>query len=239
MNSFTKYRLSYRELTVNPHDTAPLLGYESALPDDILAFVKEVMDETAGCFNICGGYRIFDNVVFTGDGQHIHIDDVDFIVNKIVYHQLKRSEKIAVFVCTAGDGISQWSKQMMEVNEPLKGFIADILGSVIVETAIDAIQQRLSDEMQRAGLKITNRYSPGYCGWLTQEQHKLFQLLPEDNCGIRLTDSALMLPVKSVSGFIGIGANVRFNPYTCQICDAVNCVYRNKKSKVVAQQELF
>ena len=243
MNTFVKHRLSYHELTINPHDTAPMLGYESVLPDDILDIVKEVMDETAECFDICGGYQIFNRVAFVKEGHHIHITpetrnskpetrnpelETVFSPHKTVYHQLKHSEQIAVFVCTAGEGISHWSKQMMP-SDPLKGFIADILGSVVAETAIETIQQKLSDEMQQVGLKITNRYSPGYCGWSTQEQHKLFSLLPEENCGISLTESALMLPIKSVSGFIGIGANVRFNPYTCQICDATFCVYRNRR----------
>ena len=232
MSKFIKYRLSYRELTVDLHDTAPLLGYESALPDDIFDMVKEVMDEVAGCFDICGGYQIFDDIAFIDNKKQIRLADVVFTPNKIVYHQLKHSERIAVFVCTAGDGISQWSKRMMDANDPLQGLIADILGSVVVETAIDAIQQKLSDEMAQTGLKITNRYSPGYCGWLTQEQHRLFGLLQEENCGIQLTASSLMLPIKSVSGFIGIGANVRFNPYTCRLCEAIHCVYRNKKSKI-------
>ena len=236
MNILTKYRLSYSDLVIDPHNTAPLLGYESTLPDDILAMVEEVMAETAGCFDICGGYHIFDQIDFIEDGHRIRVADVDFYPQKIVYHQLKRSERIAVFVCTAGYGIEQWSKQMMAANDPLNGFIANVLGSVVVEAAIDAIQQKLSDEMKQTGLKITNRYSPGYCGWPTQEQHKLFSLLPEDNCGIRLTESALMQPIKSVSGFIGIGADVRFNPYTCQICDIAFCVNRNKKTAATIEK---
>ena len=232
MNTFIKYHLTYRELAIDPHGTAPMLGYEDALPDDILAIVKEIMDETAGCFDICGGYQIFDRFEFIRDEHRLRIENTVFEIHKIVYHQMRYSEQIAAFVCTAGAGIEQWSKQMMASGDPLKGFIADILGSVVVETAIDLIQQKLSDEMKQTGLKITNRYSPGYCGWLVQEQHKLFSLLPEGNCGIRLTESALMQPIKSVSGIIGIGANVRFNPYTCKLCDATNCVYRNRKSKI-------
>jgi len=231
MNDFKKFHLALHELPVDLHNTAPLLGYDGKLPDDILSMVQEVIDETAGCFNICGGYQIFDPVYFLENGTHIRLGDIDFVPHKLVCHQLKNSEKIAVFVCTAGEGISHWSKQIMAV-DPLKGFVADILGSVVVETAIDVIQQKLSDNMEQAGLKITNRYSPGYCGWLTVEQHKLFSLFPKDICGIRLTDSALMLPIKSVSGFIGIGPNVRFNPYTCQLCEAIQCVYRNRKSKI-------
>ena len=231
MNTFKIISLKFSDLAVNLHGTAPLLGYGDTLPDDILAIVKEVMDETVGCFDIRGGYQIFNQIAFEESGHHIRIADTDFDPHKIVYHQLKRSEQIAVFVCTAGIGIEQWSKQMMAANDPLQGFIADILGSVVVETAIDAIQKLLHGEMERAGLKITNRYSPGYCGWPVQEQHKLFGLLPKENCGIRLTESALMQPIKSVSGFIGIGANVRFNPYTCQLCDATSCVYRNRKQR--------
>lgn len=227
----TTYRIPYRDLTIDPHDTAPLLGYEKLLPDDILFMVNEVMDETSGCFDICGGYQIFDRVSFVETGRLIQIADIDFFPQKMVYQQLKNSELIAIFVCTAGEGITDWSKQMFNANEPLKGFIADILGSVVVETGIDVIQKKLDNEMQQSGLKITNRYSPGYCGWKTEEQHKLFGLLPEGFCGVTLTESALMQPVKSVSGIIGIGKNVRFNPYTCQICDATSCVYRNRKLK--------
>ena len=237
MSDFKKYNLSLAELTIDLHHTAPLLGYDDALPDDILAIVQEVMNETAGCFDICGGYQIFDQITFDKDGYHISITDItrhpssvtEFTPHKIVYHQLKHSERMAVFVCTAGDGISQWSKQMM-ANDPLKGYMADILGSVVVEAAIEQIQKNLSIEMAQAGLKITNRYSPGYCGWPTSEQHKLFGLLPKENCGVGLTESALMLPIKSVSGFIGIGTHVNFHPYTCQLCDAAFCVYRNRKN---------
>ena len=232
MDNFKKYHLPFHELTINLHNTAPLLGYKNELPDDVLTIVDEVFSETTGCFDIQGGYQIFDRISFLEKEKNIRIENIDFTTHQIVYHQLKRSEQIAVFVCTAGEKISEWSKQMMSSGDPLKGFIADILGSVVVETAIDLIQQKLSDEMKSAGLKITNRYSPGYCGWHTSEQHKLFSLFPEGICGIRLTESALMLPVKSVSGFIGIGANVRFNPYTCQLCEAINCVYRNRKSKI-------
>jgi hypothetical protein len=231
VSTFKKYHLSLRDLTINLHYAGPLLGYPSELPDDVLAMVHEVLDETAGCFDICGGYQIFEKVDFIEKEKSIRLENVDFATHKIVYHQLKHSEKIAVFVCTAGEDISHWSKHTMS-EDPLKGFIADILGSVVVETAIDAVQKKLYDEMNQAGFKITNRYSPGYCGWPTSEQHKLFSILPKGICGIRLTDSALMLPIKSVSGFVGIGPDVNFNPYTCQLCDAANCVYRNRKSTI-------
>ena len=119
----------------------------------------------------------------------------------------------------------------MKERDLLKGYIYDVVGSEIVEAAADLMQESLEKAMIAAGKKITNRYSPGYCGWDVAEQHKLFQLLPDNFCRIRLTESALMDPVKSVSGLIGIGANVRMNPYTCSLCDLKDCIYRKVREK--------
>ena len=228
MSTFNHFHIPLQDLTVNLHNVAPLLGYKDELPEDIFAMVNEIFHETYSCFDIQGGYQIFETIFFDKSEYQIRIENVVFNNNKLVFNQMKHSEQIAVFVCTAGEQISQWSKQMIPV-DPLKGFIADILGSVVVETAIDRIQKTLSEDMEQAGLKITNRYSPGYCGWFVAEQQKLFSILPKDICGIHLTDSSLMIPIKSVSGFIGIGAKVHFNPYTCQLCEAIHCVYRHRK----------
>jgi hypothetical protein len=53
--------------------------------------------------------------------------------------------------------------------------------------------------------------------------------MPDNFCGIRLNVSALMDPEKSISGFIGIGKNVRYYPYTCGLCDMQDCIYRKLK----------
>ncbi len=119
----------------------------------------------------------------------------------------------------------------MKEGDLLTGYIYDVIGSEIVESAADLMQNELEKTVISSGKKITNRYSPGYCGWDVTEQHKLFELVPSNFCGIRLTESALMDPIKSVSGIIGIGENVRFNPYTCNLCDNKNCIYGNAREK--------
>ena len=118
----------------------------------------------------------------------------------------------------------------MKEGDLLKSYVYDVVGSEIVEAAADLMQDELEKAMAVGGRKITNRFSPGYCGWDVVEQHKLFRLIPGNFCGIRLTPSALMDPVKSVSGFIGIGENVKRLPYTCSFCDMKDCLYRKKKT---------
>ena len=118
----------------------------------------------------------------------------------------------------------------MHEGDFVKGYIADVVGSEIVESAMDKIQDDLEQQMETQGLHITDRYSPGYCGWSVGEQHKLFSFFPENFCGISLTPSSLMLPIKSVSGVIGIGLDVSRKGYVCQHCDMVNCIYREKRN---------
>jgi cobalamin-dependent methionine synthase I len=120
----------------------------------------------------------------------------------------------------------------MKDRDFLKGYIFDIVGTEIVEAAADLMQGDLEKNMRDSGKKITNRYSPGYCGWDVTEQHKLFQLMPENYCGIKLTPSALMDPIKSISGIIGIGENVKNNPYTCRLCNQNDCVYRGIRERM-------
>jgi hypothetical protein len=110
--------------------------------------------------------------------------------------------------------------------------VFDLLGSMIVESAADLLQAEIQRMALSEGLLITNRYSPGYCNWSVADQHKLFSFFPDNCCGIRLTDSALMHPIKSVSGIIGIGPDVSFREYTCNLCSQVDCFHRSHRRTI-------
>ena len=226
------YRFSFNELAITRSMLSSLMGYKpAAIPEPLPEIIDEAISLAADYCDIKGGFIIKDNLGFNKNAHILSVDKVDFNLQKIVYNQLKRSEKIVIFACTAGPGISNWSKKLMAEGDLITGYVVDIIGSAVVETAMDRIQNMLSKQMTFGGLKISNRYSPGYCGWNVSEQHKLFSLLPENFCGIHLSDVSLMCPMKSVSGFIGLGENIRYNYYTCKICDTQNCLYRNRKSK--------
>jgi cobalamin-dependent methionine synthase I len=107
-----------------------------------------------------------------------------------------------------------------------------VVGSEMVEGAMDMVQDELEKEMKQQNMGITDRYSPGYCDWQVSEQPKLFSLLPEKFCGISLSESCLMYPIKSVSGVIGIGPKAERKGYICSFCNMKNCIYRNQRFAV-------
>jgi len=233
INKVFTYRFSFNELAITRERLQSLMGYKpGAAPKQLIPIIDKIFSHVADYCNIQGGYIIKDELSFNQDTYHLSVDKTNFNLHEIVYKQVKSSDKIAVFVCTAGHEISNWSKKLMAEGDLTTGYVVDLVGSEVVETAMDKIQFMLSEQITPAGLKISNRFSPGYCSWNVSEQHKLFSLLPDNFCGIRLSNTALMSPLKSVSGIIGIGKKISFNSYTCKTCDMQNCLYRNRRMPI-------
>jgi len=65
--------------------------------------------------------------------------------------------------------------------------------------------------------------SPGYCGWDVSEQQKLFSLVNDMRIGIKLTESSLMIPIKSISGLWGFGEKLKKKEYNCNKCEEAMC----------------
>ena len=151
-------------------------------------------------------------------------------MGRIIERQLRGSEAYALFICTAGLAFEQFQQQLKRENDMVRVFIADALGSVIAEHCADRMEEALQESIDKLGWHHTNRFSPGYCGWHVSQQQLLFPLFEGNTCGVRLTDSSLMMPIKSVSGIIGIGPDVRHLDYSCGLCDFTQCYKRRLKN---------
>ena len=234
MNKVFTYGFSFNELAITGAKLAAVMGYKpGAIPETLTKIIEKILFQTADHCHIQGGFIIKDNLRFDNRTYRLFVENIDFHLHEIIYRQIKSAGSIAIFACTAGQGISDWSKKIMAEGDLTAGYIVDVVGSEVVEAAVDKMQFMLSEQMTAAGLKISNRFSPGYCRWNVSEQHKLFSLLPENFCSIRLSSTALMHPLKSVSGVIGIGKDVSFNPYICHVCDVKDCLYRDRKKSLL------
>lgn len=227
------YQFDFKDLKISSSMIETVLGYKESEDRGLVTnLIEEILTECHEISNIKAEYRVYNDVLFDNETKSVTINNVKFHIKKIVFGQIKKSESVALFLCTAGEEIGQRSREAMHDRDLLKGYIYDVVGSEIVEAAADLMQDDLERNALVAMKKTTNRYSPGYCGWDVAEQHNLFRLLPDNYCGIHLTPSALMDPVKSISGIIGIGENVKRNPYTCRMCEMGDCIYRRTREKI-------
>ena len=225
--TYSTFQYKYEDLDIDLTQIEKVLGYGEGEDRVIVnAEIEGMLNEPELFSNIRAEYRIYENIEFMNTDKSLNINNINFQIHKTVYGQIKKADSLAVILSTAGEEIGIRTRKAMSEGDPLTGYIYDIVGSLVVDAAVNLVQSELEKTVLSGGRKITNRYSPGYCGWDVSEQHKLFRLVPDNFCGIRLTDSALMDPVKSISGIIGIGEKVRFNRNTCRLCDMKDCVYR-------------
>ncbi|NQU85726.1 MAG: hypothetical protein HQ541_08200 [Mariniphaga sp.] len=222
-----EYQFKFEELNISLEDIGLLMGYNGEIPEPFPSMIEEGLGKAPELCNIQGGYQIFSDAEILTSEKIIRVNKIEFHPGKIVSVRLKKSTSAALFVCTAGKDISDYSKELMSAGQLMEGYVMDVIGSVTVEKAMDQIQAGLLIEMQKQELGISDRYSPGYCNWSVGEQQMLFSLMPENFCGVSLSDSSLMSPVKSVSGIIGIGAELRQKGYQCDWCNDKTCIYGN------------
>lgn len=226
------FAFNYESLRLDKSTIEKFMGYDGPAPDPIPSMIDDVLANVKPYCDIQGGYRIFESFSRDKKNHLVSLDNIVFNVKPIVSNLIRKAEKAALFVCTAGEGVSKWSKELMSQGDLMKGYVVDVVGSEIVEKAMDKIQNFLEDDMKKRGLGITDRYSPGYCDWQVSEQQKLFSLFPDNYCNIRLSETSLMYPIKSVSGIIGIGKNAEKKGYTCDFCHVKDCMYRKKRSNI-------
>jgi len=147
-----------------------------------------------------------------------------------ICRHLAKSERCCVLALTVGAGIEDESKRLME-NEPLKGFILDACGSAAAEALADAVQEKIAEEAAGMGFFLTSRYSPGYGDLTLDVQPIILKFLDAENqLGISITGSFMLIPRKSITAFIGLQEEP-FIPEVekCTLCHAFEgCAFLKK-----------
>lgn len=219
-----------KHIRISKRTIAKLMGVDPEnIPEPYNEIIKRELLESLNYIDVRGGVAVSSDIVIYPEGT-FSFANVKFNAGKKIVDFLAGSDKLVFFVCTVGEEVTRRSRQNMNNGDMLVGYIIDTIGSLFIEGAVDILLERLKTEYGKKGLKVTNRYSPGYCNWKTNDQRELFGLFPEGFCGIRLSESGLMIPLKSLSGVIGIGKEVVFKKYECRNCNIINCIHREINS---------
>ena len=218
-------------IRIDPGEMMRLLGEQQGMIDTHTSSLLEQYTEECLRVSSPSGAFVLVEALESSSEEKISIQRISFDSGKIIHKMLRHSAFYALFIVTAGPGPENLARSLLSEGSYLEGYIADLVASALVDSAADQVQEDVRQLAHTRGLKITNRYSPGYCSWNVEEQQKLFSLFPEGSCGISLSESSLMSPVKSISGIIGLGTDVLFRDYTCEICPMPDCQFRKKRNQ--------
>lgn len=148
---------------------------------------------------------------------------------EIIPRVFAQAEALAVAVATIGPELEIAVRECFQQGKRLYGLILDAIGTSTAENMIFAIHDIINREAVSGGLTASSPVCPGGANWPITEQFKLFKLVPADEIGVHLTDTAMMAPGKSTSMVMGLGDNMPkwSAAERCNRCsNGGNCPYR-------------
>ncbi len=142
---------------------------------------------------------------------------------------LSAARELAAVVCTIGPKLEKKVTDHFNSNEPLRGLLLDGIGSAAVDSLTQEVCKFMMHEASSRGYQASSPLSPGMPGLDISEQRRLFQLVPAEEIGVRLTESAMLVPRKSVSMVMGMGTEMPTwtQAEVCARCSlGKTCLYR-------------
>ena len=145
------------------------------------------------------------------------------LTSRVLRKNLDQAERVFPFVITLGPKLGEKQAASADI---LENFYLDTIGNVALNSARKQLKRHLKSQY---ALEKLSSMAPGSLpDWPIEEQRPLFQLLGDVDAsiGVKLTDSLLMLPTKSISG-IYFPTEVSF--FSCQLCPRERCESRKAK----------
>ena len=182
-----------------------------------VAELERLVAEAAGIARPKAFYRL----AFVGERS---VDTVEIaevtLTSRVLRVNLDQVFRVFPYVATCGTEMEDWSRSLGDL---LQSYWSEGIREMALAAATRAMREHI---VKAHNLGRTATMAPGSIGdWPLQQQRPLFCILgdTEATLGVRLTDSCLMLPTKSVSGIL-FPTEKRFE--SCQLCPRGDCPER-------------
>ncbi len=135
---------------------------------------------------------------------------------------------LAFSVCTLGGGLEKATITSLSPEDLLGSLFLDAAGVAFLEALSTRAYETLQQQAQEHHVQVGCRFGPGYGGVDLSYQERLFKLVDAPLIGVRLNESCVMSPSKSLS-FVTIWTSSpkpQRSPYKCASCALTHCPYR-------------
>jgi hypothetical protein len=139
------------------------------------------------------------------------------LTSQVLRKNLDEVGRVFPYVVTIG---SELEERACGSKDLLENYYLDLIGNMALRKSRDYLEGHLRSRFALDGMSFM---SPGSLpDWPIEEQRQLFSILQgiEQSIGVRLNESLLMIPRKSVSG-IYFPTEIKF--YSCQLCPREIC----------------
>jgi hypothetical protein len=196
----------------------------------ILPITREEIEQGYHLFEPQGAYSKVMIKNISSEGR-INLENgfsLDF--SNLIINLLKGSSYLVLGVVTIGSSLENKVSEFFSQGEYCRALALDAVGTVAVENLSRYVRNLVCQEAKDRNFLTTRRFSPGYSKWDISQQKNIFQIIPVDKIGVKLTDSCMMIPKKSLSWVVGVGKNIttpsKEEGHSCKTCQAENCQFR-------------
>ncbi len=159
------------------------------------------------------------------DRERVTVSGIEFR-SEMLAHNLEGSTCVWPYLASCGpelDGLASRPELATIFEDPLAEFWLDSIKALALDAAFEALRSAVLALTGDERLSTMNPGSGAATLWPIEQQRPLFRLLGEtarQTVGVKLGDSCLMSPNKSISGFFFHGAE-DFD--SCAYCERENC----------------
>lgn len=206
-------------LHINPQKVARALHLEKK-KDQLEGMINRLLDEVEKVVNPKALYRV--SYIEDKTDHTVKIEGITFS-SRVLRVNLENAERVFPYIITAG-------KELDSIEIPqqdfMKNFCLDAIKEMVLEEASSYLEKYLKDKYVPGTL---SHMSPGSLNdWPVTQQKQVFSLFGDVQklIGVRLTESFIMDPIKSVSG---IYFPTQFDFKSCMLCTKERCPKRKAK----------
>ena len=140
---------------------------------------------------------------------------------------LSGCDEVFLFAATLGIAVDTLIRRTAML-DAAKGLVMQAAAAAAIESVCDEENAKLRQEVEAEGLYLRPRFSPGYGDLSLECQQGFIRILKtQKNIGLTLTDSGLMVPIKSVTALIGISSIPTLCHHEgCEACTKTDCAFR-------------
>jgi hypothetical protein len=216
-------------LAIDPAEVCAFQGYKPPLrlpPEELTARLEAARAEIA---RLVVPRVAFRTIGVTDAGpDHLGLDSGARLAIPDIGRHWGRVEAVTAAVVTIGVAVEQRVRARHDAGDAIGATLLDSAGSAAVECLAEWVNDHLCQLGVAAGLRVTNRISPGLAGWALDGQAALLELTAAGAIGVGYRTDGGLAPAKSIGLLVGIGREARVDHYfrQCRRCWAEPCPWR-------------
>lgn len=180
------------------------LGYRKSTSSVLscrLDIIRNVIEEAASHISLKGTYSIFP---FTPAENGILLSTGDLITGTLPSRLPETASSVMVMAATSGREITGIIGELQKENME-KAVIFDAAASEITDCGLDWLVKYAGIMLKRENRAVSRkRFSPGYGDFSLETQRIFHRLLNLESLDIKLSESCILIPEKSVIAVTGV-----------------------------------